>query len=94
MPAPEADQTISTTAARDRFADILNRAAYGKERVVLTRRGRPLVAVVPIEDVELLERLGDERDAQEAREALAELEAVPESAASLEEFARKHGIEP
>ena len=51
--------TLSTGAARDKFAEVLNRAVYGKERVVLTRRGKPLVAVVPIEDVELLEELDD-----------------------------------
>jgi len=94
MSTAEPDETISTTAARDRFADILNRAAYGKERVVLTRRGRPLVAVVPIEDVERLEALEDKQDAKEARRALAELETDPGSAVSLEEFGRKHGIEP
>ena len=54
------EEPLSTTAARDSFAEVVNRAAYGKERVVLTRRGKPLVAVVPIEDVELLEGLEDE----------------------------------
>ena len=29
-------------------------APLSKERVVLTRRGKPLLAVVPIEDVEVL----------------------------------------
>jgi prevent-host-death family protein len=38
--------TISTVKARDQFADVVNRAAYGKERVVLTRRGKGLAAVV------------------------------------------------
>ena len=46
--------TLSTAEARDQFSDVINRAAYGKERVVLTRRGKALVAVVPIEDVEWL----------------------------------------
>ena len=58
---------LSTGAARDKFAEVLNRAAYGKERVVLTRRGKPLVAVVPIENVEVLEQLEDQADAEEAR---------------------------
>jgi prevent-host-death family protein len=62
--------TLSTGAARDNFAEVLNRAAFGKERVVLTRRGKPLVAVVPIEDVEVLEQLEDQA-VEEARAALA-----------------------
>lgn len=40
--------TFSTVQARDQFSEVLNRAAFGKERVVLTRRGKPLVAIVPI----------------------------------------------
>ena len=65
--------TISTGEARRQFSDILNRAAYGKERVVLTRRGKPLVAVVPIEDVEALEAIEDRIDIEEARKVLAEI---------------------
>src|SRR3954454_9535553 len=93
MSAAEPDETISTTDARDRFAAIQNRASYGKERVVLTRRGRPLVAVVPIEDVERLEALEDKQAAEAGRPAPAEPESDPGRAVSLEEFARTHGIE-
>jgi prevent-host-death family protein len=64
--------TISTVEAREQFAEIVNRAAYGKERVILTRRGKALVAIVPIEDVKLIEELEDRLDLEEARAALAE----------------------
>jgi len=63
---------ISTVEARDNFSDVINRAAYGKERVVLTRRGKELVAVVPIEDVDLLQGLEDKLDLDEAKAALKE----------------------
>jgi prevent-host-death family protein len=63
---------ISTVSARAQFSDIINRAAFGKERVTLTRRGKEIVAVVPIEDVKLLEALEDKIDLEEARAALAE----------------------
>lgn len=62
--------SISTADARDQFSEVINRAAYGKERIILTRRGKALVAVVPIEDVELLRELEDYYDAKEADEAL------------------------
>ena len=63
---------LSTVEARERFAELLNRAAYGKERLILTRRGKPVVAVVPIEDLQLLQDLEDQLDLEEARAALAE----------------------
>ncbi len=64
--------SISTVEARNQFVEVINRAAFGKERVILTRRGKEVVAVVPIEDVRLLEQLEDRLDLEEARAALAE----------------------
>jgi prevent-host-death family protein len=64
--------TISTVKAREQLSTVINRAAFGKERVVLTRRGKEVAAVVPIEDVKLLEELEDRIDLEEARAALAE----------------------
>ena len=67
--------SLSTAEAREQFSDVINRAAYGKERVVLTRRGKPLAAVVPIEDLQLLQELEDRLDLEEARAALADARA-------------------
>jgi len=63
---------ISTAEARNGFADIINRASFGKERIVLTRRGKNLVAIIPVEDLELLEELEDRMDVAAAKAALAE----------------------
>lgn len=70
---------VSVSDARQDFAELVNRAAYGHERVVVARRGRAIAAIVPIEDVELLERLEDQLDIEAARAALAD----PESAARI-----------
>lgn len=64
---------VSTAEARNEFSEILNRASFGKERIVLTRRGKDLAAVVPMEDLELLERLEDRIDLEDARVALVEV---------------------
>ena len=63
---------ISTAAARNEFADVISRASFGKERFVLTRRGKILVAIIPVEDLELLEELEDQMDVAAAKVALAE----------------------
>jgi prevent-host-death family protein len=63
---------VNTVDVRAQFSEIINRAAFGKERVILTRRGKEIVAVVPIEDVKLLEALEDKIDLEGARPALAE----------------------
>ena len=72
--------TLNSTDARENMAEILNRVAYAKDRVRITRRGKEVAAVVPIEDLELIERLEDEIDIREARKALTD--------------ARRHGTIP
>jgi len=63
---------ITTAEARNDFADVINRASFGKERFVLTRRGKKLVAIISIEDLELLEEMEDRIDVEAAKAALAE----------------------
>ncbi len=45
---------ITTVEARENFAELINQAAYGKERIVLTRRGKPLAALISLEDLSTL----------------------------------------
>ena len=66
--------TISEVAARATFPDLVSRVAYGGERIVVTRRGQRLVALVPAEDMALLELLESELDLSQARDALADPE--------------------
>ena len=68
--------SMTTVEAQDRFADVVRRAAVDKERLVVTDEGRALAAIVPIEDMELLEELEDRLDVEEAMVAIAEAEAL------------------
>jgi prevent-host-death family protein len=58
--------------ARQHLSEVVNRAAYAGEAVYLTRRGRRLAAVVPVEVLEALEAAEDATDVAAARAALAE----------------------
>ena len=62
----------STAKARKELAELINRSAYGKDRFALMRRGKPLAALVPFEDAQLLEELEDRIDFEVARQALRE----------------------
>ena len=81
---------MTTMEARQQFSDMVNRAAYGKERIVLTRRGKAFVAVVPIEDLELIEELEDRADV-EAAEAARE-EAKREGTIPWEQVKKELGL--
>jgi prevent-host-death family protein len=69
---------LNVSKAREEFPEIVNRAAYGNERTIVSRRGKDLAAVIPIEDLRLLERLAqdemDRSDIEDARAALMEAE--------------------
>jgi prevent-host-death family protein len=80
---------ISTADARNDFAEVINRASFGKERFVLTRRGKKLAAIIPFEDLELLEELEDRMDVDAARAALTE----SDERVSYQEMRRELGLE-
>ena len=61
--------TMPISEAREHLADLGNRVALRGERVVVGRRGKNLFALVPMEDVELLERLEDKLDLDAIRAA-------------------------
>jgi prevent-host-death family protein len=63
---------IATTKARADFADLVNRAAHKGERILLSRNGKTVAAIVPVEDVTLLEEIEERDDIAALRAALTE----------------------
>ena len=63
---------VRITEIGDNLADAINRVARRGERIVLERRGKGVAALVPIDDLETLERLEDDADVKAAHKALKE----------------------
>ncbi len=63
---------VSATDAKREFSEMLNRVAFGGERLLLQRHDKDIAALVSIDDLRLLQQLEDRVDAEAAREALAE----------------------
>ncbi len=68
VPATSPEE-ISSDEMRTSLSDIINRVAYAKERVVVTRHGRPIVAIVPLDVLETVRNL---ESLAAARAALAD----------------------
>jgi len=68
---------IPASEVREQISDILSRVAFGGERVIISRNGKPQVALVPIADLRRLEKL----QAYASKRALEDLEKVRASAA-------------
>ena len=67
---------LTASAARAQFADLVSRAEYAGERTIVHRRRKPVAAIIPIEDLELIERYEDELDLRLIRKARKE-KSVP-----------------
>ncbi|MEU3505346.1 type II toxin-antitoxin system Phd/YefM family antitoxin [Streptomyces hundungensis] len=70
---------IPVTQARAELAELINRVVYGGERVVVTRHGKPLVALVSAADLEELEASQREEE-QRATSSLSSVHPLTPSA--------------
>ena len=70
MSATHHDTKFTAAELREHLAEALNRAAYGQERIIVTRHGKALAAIVPLSDLEELERLEDAIDREEIERSL------------------------
>jgi prevent-host-death family protein len=48
-------EMINVADAREQFADLMGRVAYGGERIIVQRRGKPMMAWISLEDLGRLE---------------------------------------
>jgi len=51
-----AETHVSIGRVKRYISDLINRVAYGGERIVLTSRGKPKAAIVSLDDYERLEQ--------------------------------------
>jgi prevent-host-death family protein len=61
---------LNSGAARAELPDLVARAAYGHERTVIAKRGRPMAALISMDELQILDRLLEEhRDRVDAEAA-------------------------
>lgn len=84
------EEAIPISDARQNLAELCNRVAYGGERLLIARRGKARVALVSVEDLEILEALEDAIDLAAARNAIQEAERV--GTKPLREVLRELGV--
>jgi prevent-host-death family protein len=65
---------IPFSEARTHLTHIVNEVAYGGERIILTRKGKQLVAIIPLKDLRALEAVENKIDIEDAKKALRDIE--------------------
>ena len=63
---------VTATELRLRISALLDRVVHHGERIAVERYGKPVAAIVCLEDLELLESIDDRLDIEAARKALRE----------------------
>ena len=81
--------TMTAVKVRDNFSEVVARAAYGKERIYITKNGKNLAVLIPVEDMALLEELEDRLDAADADRILDKTKST--DLVPFEEYLRKRG---
>ena len=82
--------SMNAIEAKEQFADLLTRVSHNKERIILTRRGREIAALIPMEDLKLLYESQDKHDVRDAIESLKEARIV--GTVNLEQLKNEIGI--
>jgi prevent-host-death family protein len=59
---PKVLLSVSTNELRDNLSQWINRAVFGREPVLVTRRGRKIAAIISIADFAFLETMRQRRD--------------------------------
>ncbi len=67
--------TMTIANARAHLGDVVGRVRHTGDRFILTARGKPAVAIVPVADLEAMEAAEDAADVAAARKALARIAA-------------------
>ncbi len=62
----------TVSKARQDFPDLLNRASYGKERIVIEKHGKPIAVIISPEDLQRLEAFEDAVDSALLKRAMAQ----------------------
>jgi prevent-host-death family protein len=83
---------LNVVELKNSLGDVLNRAEYQGERIVVHRRGKDSAAIISIADLRLFERLLEE--AEDRLDVLAAQTALAESDERIpyEDFRRRQGL--
>lgn len=65
-------KTVNSADARKSFSNLLNESGFGGRRIIVTRKGKAVAAVVPIEDLDAIQAMEERKDGEEANRILSD----------------------
>ena len=84
--------SVSTTDLRCVIGPTVSRAQFARERTIITRKGKPVAAIVPFEDFQVLEALEEQLVDEGLVDEAKERRAARRPGVSLEELKARLGL--
>ena len=79
-------KAVSVAEAKNNFSDLLNRVIYRQERIIVSKHGKPVGALISIETLKQLEEL----EKQQTLARVKEIKKRTKKYITLEEFRREY----
>jgi len=83
--ALKAARNLSIAQAKDTFSEVINQAAFGHERVIICRHGKPVAAVAGLDEVEEPDRLRCSQSPGNLASIAGQWEGFDEIASTIDE---------
>ena len=87
------NKTVSVVEAKNQFSDLLNRVIYRRERVIVSKRGKPVGAIVSAEDLKHLEEIENARDLALVRQLKKTRKKFVPLTQVIENYEKKWGVD-
>ncbi len=83
--------TVSVAKAKSSLSELIARASYGNERFIITRRNRPVAALVSLEDFQAIEQHEERKGLASVAGKWDDFEEVSKSIDNFSELRQNSG---
>ena len=83
--------SISVANAKAHFSEIIAKSAYGRARFIITRRDKPVAAIVSLDDLKIIEQHQEHQGLATIASAWPGFEEVTKAIVDLDELRRQGG---
>ena len=83
--------SISVANAKTHLSEIIAKSAHGHERFIITRRDKPVAAIVSLDDLKIIEQHQEHQGLAAVASAWPDFEEVAKAVVDLDELRRQGG---
>ena len=83
--------TVSVANAKSHLSELIAKSSFGHERFIITRRNKPVAALVSLEDLQIIEQHEDRRGLLAIAGKWSEFEEVAESLEDIQQLRKDWG---